>query len=129
VLSHLWGSWRQHAPGPRFRVTGTECSYVVVPDMDGQEALAVAGHSPATYADWGVEPEDRWGRLFREGRAKLLPSERGAWDLFYPAFAAAVRGEGPIPVNPWDAVATAEVLDAARQSAESGKVISRDQFS
>ena len=28
-----------------------------------------------------------------------------------------------VPVDPWDAVATAEVLDAARQSAEAGQVI------
>jgi catechol 2,3-dioxygenase-like lactoylglutathione lyase family enzyme len=36
---------------------------------------------------------------------------------------AAVRGTRPVPVDPWDAVATAEVLDAARQSAETGQVI------
>lgn len=124
VHSHLWGSWRQNAAGPRFRVTGTDASYVVVPDMDGQEALLVAGQSPATRADWGVEPEDRWGRVFRGGQAEPLPSERGAWDVFYPAFAVAVRGAGPVPVNPWDAVATAEVLDAARRSAATGQVVS-----
>jgi predicted dehydrogenase len=123
VLSHLWGSWRQSAPGPRFRVTGTAASYIVVPDMESQEDLLVAGHSPATYADWGAEPEHRWGRVFRGGQAEPLASERGAWDTFYPAFAQAVRGSGPMPVDPWDAVATAEVLDAARQSATSGQVV------
>ncbi len=123
VRSHLWGSWRQSAPGPRFRVTGTAATYVVVPDMDGQEAALIAGHSPATREHWGIEPENRWGRLYREGHSEVLPSERGAWDLFYPAFAAAVRGEGPLPVDAWDAVATAEVLDAARRSAASGQVV------
>jgi predicted dehydrogenase len=123
VHSHLWGSWRQHAPGPRFRVTGTEASYIVVPDMDGQEQLLVDGHSPATYADWGLEPEERWGHVFRDGHAERLPSERGAWDRYYPAFAAAVRGAGPVPVDPRDAVATAEVLDGARQSALSGHTV------
>jgi predicted dehydrogenase len=123
VPSHLWGSWRQSAPGPRFRVTGTAASYIVVPDMDGQEGLLVTGHSPATHADWGTEPEHRWGRVFRGEQAELLASARGAWDLFYPAFAEAVRGAGPMPVDPWDAVATAEVLDAARQSAMTGHVI------
>ena len=122
VLSHLSGSWRQSAPGPRFRVTGTTASYIVVADMDGQEALLLAGHSPADYAGWGIEPEHRWGHVFRGGRAEPLASERGAWDLFYPSFAQAVRGAGPIPVDPWDAVATAEVLDAARQSASTGRV-------
>jgi predicted dehydrogenase len=61
--------------------------------------------------------------VLRGGQAEVLASERGAWDLFYPAFAAAVRGEGSLPVDPWDAVATAEVLDAARQSAITNQVI------
>jgi predicted dehydrogenase len=124
VHSQLWGSWRQNAPGPRYRVTGTVASYIVVPDLESQEHLLVAGQSPATHADWGAEPEDRWGRVFRDGTSELLPSERGAWDTFYPAFAAAVRGAGSVPVDPWDAVATARVLDAARESATTGQVIS-----
>lgn len=123
VRSHLWGSWRQNAPGPRFRVTGTRASYVVVPAMEGQEALLVAGHSPATYSGWGVEPEERWGRVWRGDQVDVLASQRGAWDLFYPAFAAAVRGHGTPPVDPWDAVAAAEVLDAARESANTSRVI------
>jgi len=123
VQSHLWGSWRQNAPGPRFRVTGTAASYVVVPDMDGQEDRLVAGRSPASDLEWGIEPEHRWGWIFRAGQIESLPSERGAWDCFYPAFAAAVRAAAPVPVDPWDAVATAEVLDAARQSAISGQVV------
>jgi len=53
-----------------------------------------------------------------------VPSARGAWNLFYPAFAAAVRGTQPVPVDPWDAVATATVLDAARTSAHTAQVVS-----
>jgi predicted dehydrogenase len=122
--SQLGGSWRESAPGPRFRVTGSTATYVNVQDMDIQEHLLVAGDSPATYPDWGVEPPERWGRVFRNGESEPLRSERGAWDTFYPAFAAAVRGEGPVPVSPWDAVATAELLDAARRSAVEGTVVS-----
>jgi predicted dehydrogenase len=76
VHSHLWGSWRQSASGPRFRVTGTAAS-CVVSEMDGQEDLLVTGHSPATYAGWGTEPEHRWGRVFRGQQAEVLASERG----------------------------------------------------
>jgi predicted dehydrogenase len=123
VRSHLWGSWRQSAPGPRYRVTGTDATYVVVPDMDSQEPRLIAGRSPATEGDWGVEPQDRWGRVFRDGTSVPLASERGAWDTFYPAFAAAVHGEAPVPVDPWDAVTTAATLDAARRSAETGRAI------
>jgi predicted dehydrogenase len=123
IRSHLWGSWRQNAPGPRFRMTGTTATYIVVPEMDGQEARLVSGESPGTVEHWGIEPEHRWGRVFRDGGSVPLPSERGAWDLFYPGFAAAVRGRGAVPVDPWDAVATAELLDAARQSAITAQVI------
>lgn len=123
VRSHLWGSWRQGAPGPRLRVTGTSGAYVIA-DVDGQEAQLRSGASLASEGErWGVEPPERWGHLLRGDAAEPVPSARGAWNLFYPAFAAAVRGTQPVPVDPWDAIATAAVLDAARLSARTGQVI------
>lgn len=56
VRSHLWGSWRQGAPGPRFRATGTSGTFLV-DGMDGQEALLTAGASPASEGErWGSSP-------------------------------------------------------------------------
>jgi len=124
VRSHLWGSWRQGAPGPRLRATGTSGTYVIA-DVDGQEAQLRSGASPAKAGErWGAEPPERWGHLLRGDTAEPVPSARGAWNLFYAAFAAAVRGTQPVPVDPWDAVATAAVLDAARTSARTGQVVS-----
>ena len=134
VRSHLWGSYRQGSPGPRFRAAGTSGSYVI-DAVDGQEALLRGGASPASVAaagetwgvepadQWGAEPAGRWGSLRRGDVVEPVPSVRGSWDLFYPAFAAAVRGAQPVPVDPWDAVATAAVLDAARASARTGQVV------
>ena len=123
VESHLWGSWRQAAPGPRFRVTGTTGTYLV-DGMDGQEAQLKAGRSPAALGErWGAEPEHLWGRLYHGATGAPVASERGRWDSFYPAFAAAVRGEGPVPVNPADVVRTMTVLDAARRSARTGETV------
>jgi predicted dehydrogenase len=122
--SHLWGSWSQGAPGHRFRVTGTEGAYVVGGPMDGQEAALLAGRTPATEGlNWGAEPEERWGRFSRGEEAETVPTVPGAWDTFYPAFAAAVRGDGEVPVYPREAVATATVLDAARRSATEGGIV------
>ena len=127
VRSHLWGSWRQGAPGPRLRATGTSGTYVIQ-DADGQEAQLRNGASPASAGErWGAEPPERWGHLLRGDGAKAVPSAHGAWNLFYPAFAAAVRGTQPVPVDPWDAVATAAVLDAARTSAHTAQVVSPAQ--
>jgi predicted dehydrogenase len=123
VESHLWGSWRQPAPGPRLRVTGSTGTYIV-DGIDGQEAVLKAGRSPRDLGDrWGVEPEHAWGRLYRGATGAPVRSRRGRWDLFYPAFAAAVRGAGEVPVDPWDAVRTTEVLDAARTSAQAGRSV------
>jgi predicted dehydrogenase len=122
--SHLWGSWSQGAPGPRYRVTGTTGGYVNPTLMDIQEDLLVAGHTPATLGEkWGAEPAERWGRLHRGDDGETVPTARGRWDTFYPAFARAVRGLGPVPVEARDAVATATVLDAARRSATTGEVV------
>ena len=123
VESHLWGSWVQAAPGPRFRVTGTTGSYIV-DGVDGQEELLLAGRTPTALGDrWGVEPEHRWGRLYRGTTGAPVRTERGRWDAYYPAFADAVRGAAPVPVDPWDAVRTMEILDAARQSATTGRTV------
>ena len=122
VQSHLWGSWWQGAPGPRIRAAGTTGAYVKQ-DVDGQEAPLRAGESPASHSDWGAEPPERWGYLQRGDSKEPVPSVPGAWTAFYPAFAAAIRGTQPVPVNPWDAVATLTVLEAARTSARTAQVV------
>lgn len=126
ATSHLWGSWRQPAPGPRFRVIGSDAAYVIDTTMDGQEAQLLAGRTPRSLgARWGEEPSDRWGRLVPggTGTGEPVPSEPGAWPRFYEMFAAAVRGDGEPPVAAADAVANTLVLDAARRSATSGTAI------
>jgi predicted dehydrogenase len=120
--SHLWGSWTQFAPGPRFRVTGT-AGTLVVGAGDTQEDRLVAGDTPASLGErWGTEPEAAAAVLVTADGAGSVTPERGRWDTFYPAFARAVRGVGPVPVDPRDAVATALVLEAARESARTGTV-------
>jgi predicted dehydrogenase len=122
VRSHLSGAWRQGSPAPRFRVTGTDGAFVIDPPMEGQERALIEGRSPATEGEaWGREPELAWGRVCRGDQTKAVPSERGRWDLFYEGFAQAIKGAGPVPVDPWDAGATATVLDAARRSAAEGR--------
>ncbi|MFF5079315.1 Gfo/Idh/MocA family oxidoreductase [Actinoplanes sp. NPDC000266] len=124
VESHLWGSWRQPAPGPRFRVVGTTGAFITGFDgrIDIQEDLLKGGQSPAELGDqWGAEPLQ--GKIFRGDEGTEVPTERGRWDTYYPAFAAAVRNESPVPVDPEDAVRTMTVLDAARRSARSGEAV------
>ncbi|MEE3506341.1 MULTISPECIES: Gfo/Idh/MocA family protein [unclassified Pseudomonas] len=123
VVSHLWGSCLQNCPGPRFRVSGSAGCYSVE-GLDGQEAALLAGLSPKSEGDsWGVEEHRRWGWFEQGEQRERIPSERGCWDAFYRQLQDAVGGRGANPVDPRDAVASAVVLDAARLSAEQGRVV------
>jgi predicted dehydrogenase len=123
VVSHLWGSCLQNCPGPRFRVSGSAGCYSVE-GLDGQEAASLAGLSPKSEGDsWGVEEHRRWGWFEQGAQRERIPSERGCWDAFYRQLQDAVEGRGATPVDPRDAVASAVVLDAARLSAEQGRVV------
>ena len=124
VVSHLVGDLLLHGvPGRRFRVFGTIASYDV-DAFDGQADELMAGGSPAgSGGAWGVVPRERWGRLHVGHTTRPWPSERGDWTEFYTSFARAVRGRGALPVDPWDAVAGLEVLEAAQRSAATGQVV------
>jgi len=124
VVSHLVGDLVLHgAPGTRFRVFGTIASYDV-DAFDGQADELMAGGSPTASGDaWGLVPRERWGRLHTGHTTRPWPSEHGDWTVFHTSFANAVRGRGDVPVDPWDAVAGLEVLEAAQRSAATGQVV------
>lgn len=123
VWSHLWMSLLAASPGPRLRVLGNRAAYLVA-EVDGQEAALVAGARPGDDGEWGAEPRERWGQLVDGNGSKPVPSERGDWPRFYYLLERALREGSPPPVDPWDAVAGLEILDAARRSADSGTVVS-----
>jgi scyllo-inositol 2-dehydrogenase (NADP+) len=122
AYSHLWMSALAAAPGPRLRVLGTRAAYVVA-EVDGQEGALGSGRRPDDPGPWGIEPESRWGRLVKGEESEAVPSEPGAWPAFYAELERALRMGGPPPVDPADAVATLEVIDAARRSAAERQMV------
>lgn len=125
VLSTLSAGKVSAAGGARFLLNGSRAGFVIH-GFDVQESQLKAGDSPATLgAKWGVEASSAYGSLIDgpTGRSRMIVSQRGRWDSFYPAVAAAVRGTGAAPVAAQDAVATSRVLDAARVSAHHDSVV------
>jgi scyllo-inositol 2-dehydrogenase (NADP+) len=116
--SHLRASAVTAAPGPRLRVLGSAGAFVV-DAVDGQEDALRSGLRPGRDEPWGAEPRERWGRLVRGDAQEPVPSERGAWPAFYAGVERWLREDGEPPVDPHDAVGVLEVIEAARQSAES----------
>jgi predicted dehydrogenase len=119
VRSRVWTSLIASHVGPRVRLRGVAAEYVK-DDLDPQEAQLLDGMLPDDPA-FGVEPEERWGRLYTaDGSVRPVPTEPGRYITFYELLRDAVRGVGPVPVDPMDSLRVLRVLEAAETSAATG---------
>jgi len=121
VRSHLWMNALAGQQGPRLRLLGSEAAYTKF-GLDVQEEPLRRGERPDR-PDWGEEPRERWGILGAGDQLRPVRTEPGAYQRFYAGVAEALRDGGPPPVDPSDAVAGLEVIEAARRSAADGAVI------
>jgi len=105
-----------HVEQREFRVYGTEGSFVSS-GSDVQAQAIFAGRRPTgDRSSWGYEDDDLLGTLSTADGKRRVPSAQGDYTRFYEQFAAALRGTGEQPVPAHSALATLEVLDAARRS-------------
>ncbi|MBV9414213.1 MAG: Gfo/Idh/MocA family oxidoreductase [Solirubrobacterales bacterium] len=123
TISHLHASAVMPSIGPRLRVQGTTAAFLVTA-LDPQEAAIRAGERPDRVADWGRPEEFERGRLVAGERSVPVPAEPGDWPRFYALLRDALLNGGPPPVDPFDAVHTLRVLDAARLAARDGALVS-----
>jgi scyllo-inositol 2-dehydrogenase (NADP+) len=118
VRTHLHTSLTAAHEGPRLRVLGAKAAYVKE-GLDVQEAALRAG-ARADTPGFGEEPPERWGRLGAGDEWTPVRTEPGAYAAYYRGIAAALREGAPPPVDPLDAVAALEVIEAARRSSDEG---------
>lgn len=111
VRSHLWMSVLAADRAPRFRLFGANGTYTKF-GMDVQEDALRSGQRPGA-VDWGEEPRGNWGRIATGTEASPVPTDRGAYQEFYSAVAASLTTGAPPPVDPTDAAAVIEVIEAA----------------
>jgi predicted dehydrogenase len=121
VRSHLWMSTAAAQVGPRFRVLGSEGAFTKF-GLDVQEETLKRGGRPGS-PGWGEEPERLWGLLGAGDELNAVRTEPGCYECFYRRLAPAVREGGAPPVEPADAVAVLEVIEAARRSHDEGQTV------
>jgi predicted dehydrogenase len=124
VLSHLFTSPNVAILGPRLTVLGSKGAYVKH-GIDPQEEALLAGGTPGV-PGWGEEPEHAWGKVGAGDDARPLRSEPGNYLAFYERVAAAIRDGTPPPVTAEQGIALMDLLDAARLSARTGRVVELD---
>lgn len=111
---------------PRFILLGTTGG-VRISESDSQETALKAGFLPSS-PNWGVEPSDVTAHLrIGETSGELVDTQielvAGRWNTFYPAVLDSIVHGAPGPVPCADVIADLRVLDAARQSVDSGEAV------
>jgi len=113
-----------YAPGPHLLIHGTEGSFVKY-GMDPQEEILRSENcpdGPVWGADWGEEPEARWGTLSRVGgETSKVKTERGDYRGFYVNVRDAMEKGSPLDVTPEQALRTMRGILLAHRSSREGR--------
>ena len=114
VMSHLGATSLSAAPGPRVRILGRRGAFVLNEfEDDGTDIYPDLANADAGHCGWIYEGE----------RRTPVPRPAGGQVDFYRQVRAALATPDPqaaMPVDPYDAVHTLAVIDAARASAAHG---------
>lgn len=121
----LKGSYLVREPGPRFRINGTEGSFVKY-GADPQEAALMGGQMPES-PDWGKDPEENWGVLNTtlnglHFRGKI-ETEKGSYQEFYDNIYDAILNKAEPAVKPEESLQGIKIIKAAYESSTGKKVV------
>lgn len=107
VVLHMSMLLPEH--GLRMAVHGRKASFVKH-GLDRQEEQSKGGMRP-DHNDWGLDPVP--GQLtLADGTVRAVAPVRGDYPAYYRAIAAALAGEGPMPVSAEEALAVMDVIAA-----------------
>jgi predicted dehydrogenase len=105
----------------RYNLHGTKGSFIKG-GLDPQEETLRKNVLP-TEKPWGVEPENRWGKLFSEDFTGVIESEAGDYAPFYQNVYDAIVDGAELAVKPEEIIRTTRVIDLAFQSSREKQVM------
>ena len=116
VRSRLALSTVSALPTDRFRVRGTSAAFVIG-GLDPQEQQLSDGVPPSD-PGYGRTPESTWGLIGAGDEQHPVETLPGDYPAFYRGLAEAMRGDGPLPVDPSDSLEVLAIIEEAHASAE-----------
>ena len=122
---HVKGGYFFREPTPSFAFFGTKGTFLKS-RADVQEDQLKAGMKPSD-PQYGVEPKTEQGLLHTEVEGKVIREKiqtiPGDYKEYYEAVYQSLTTDHPEPVTAQDGVNVMRIIDAAFESAESGKVV------
>lgn len=118
----LFSSYLVREPSPGFVLHGLGGSFIKN-RSDAQEVHLRKGGKP-TDAHYGMEPDDQRGILtLADGTRRIVETERGNYGDFYEALSRTLTNGTKAPVTGEEGLMVMKVLDAARESSRTQKVV------
>jgi scyllo-inositol 2-dehydrogenase (NADP+) len=109
---------------PKFILLGEKGSYQKF-FLDVQEQAFKEGKKPEG-ENWGVDPAERWGKLYLENETVPMPTEKGDYRVFYQNVADAILKKTPLLVTLSQTISVLKIIEAAFRSSEDGRIITRE---
>ena len=114
-----------NVPTPKFLLLGEKGSYQKF-FLDVQEQAFKDGKIPEGTA-WGVDPEERWGKLHLENETLPYPTLPGDYRIFYQNIADAITGKKSLEVTLPQAISVLKLIEASFKSAKEGRRIPQSE--
>lgn len=112
-----------NVPTPKFLLLGEKGSYQKF-HLDVQEQAFKDGRKPEG-VDWGVEPEDRWGKLHFENETLPLRTINGDYRIFYQNVADAILKNTTLQVTLTQTISVLKIIESAFLSAKEGRKVDK----
>ncbi|MFC5626522.1 Gfo/Idh/MocA family oxidoreductase [Algoriphagus winogradskyi] len=114
-----------NAPTPKFLLLGKNGSYQKF-GLDVQEAEFKLGKKPEG-PDWGVETEEKWGKLFLSEEIKLYETIPGDYRILYQNVADAILKGSDLFIKIPQAISVLKIIEASFLSSKDKRTITKEE--
>lgn len=114
-----------NVPTPKFLLLGEKGGFQKF-FLDVQEQAFKDGRKPEG-KDWGVDPEERWGKLYLENETIPLQTVNGDYRIFYQNVADTILKDMPLQVTLPQTISVLKIIESAFRSAKEGRKVSQSE--